>query len=522
MNPQDPPSRLKLVITLLNIAIGWHFLYEGLVKLIDPAWSAAGYLLNSNGFLSGFFQWIAGSDLLLTAVDFINIAGLVIIGLFIMLGLFTRYAASAGALLIGLYYLAQPPWSATEVSYASEGHYLLVDKNLVELIALIVIANLPKSWYYGLHRLFKTRLPEKSRIDVPDEINHDLDGYALSRRNLVKNLISLPFVGALAFAFVKNHGWESFEETQLNRKLDVTDARTGATVKVSDPVDLSKLEKPVSKGKIADLGFSRLICGGNLISGFAHSRDLIYVSSLLKTYFTEKKVLDTWWICEQCGITTIDMRTSPQEINYLHKYWKQGGKVDWLARTYPKERDYKTNIDMAVDNGASAALIMGNIGDRWARDGKFDLIAEVLDYIKSKGVPAGLAGHELFTIQGAEEHNVGADFYMKTLHSTDYWSWHPDKPKDALVIDNYGTDNYWSRKPDETIRYMQSIDKPWIAFKVLAAGALSPEQGFKYVFENGADFACVGMFDFQIVENANTFTAVLNNPEFSRKREWMA
>ncbi|MDZ7722653.1 MAG: DoxX family protein [candidate division KSB1 bacterium] len=337
MNPQTPPFRLKLAITLLNIAIGWHFLYEGLVKLIDPAWSAAGYLMNSNGFLSGFFQWMAGSDLLLTAVDFINIAGLVIIGLFIMLGLFTRYAAIAGALLIGFYYLAQPPWTATKVSYASEGHYLLVDKNLVEIIALIVIANLPQSWYYGLQRLIKIRLPKKNRIKAPDDINHNLDGHALNRRRLVKNLVSLPFVGALAFAFIKNHGWESFEETQLNNKLNLSDARTGATVQVNDPVDLSKLKKPVSKGNIGDLQISRLICGGNLISGFAHSRDLIYVSSLLKTYFTEKKVLDTWWICEQCGINSIDMRTAPPEINLIHTFGNRAATCSGSRAFIPRK-----------------------------------------------------------------------------------------------------------------------------------------------------------------------------------------
>ncbi|MDZ7722654.1 MAG: hypothetical protein U5R06_07515 [candidate division KSB1 bacterium] len=177
---------------------------------------------------------------------------------------------------------------------------------------------------------------------------------------------------------------------------------------------------------------------------------------------------------------------------------------------------------MALDNGASAALIMGNMGDQWIRDGKFDLVGEVLEYIKSKKVPAGLAGHELVTIKDAEEHHLGADFYMKTLHSNRYWSWQPDESKQDWVIDNYDTDNYWARTPEATIQYMESLDKPWIAFKVLAAGALSPEQGFKYVFENGADFACVGMFDFQIVENANSFTSVVNDPGFTRKREWMA
>ena len=52
-------------------------------------------------------------------------------------------------------------------------------------------------------------------------------------------------------------------------------------------------------GKISKLKISRLICGGNLINGFAHDRDLIYVSSLLQHYFTDDKIMETWEIYEE-------------------------------------------------------------------------------------------------------------------------------------------------------------------------------------------------------------------------------
>jgi hypothetical protein len=196
--------------------------------------------------------------------------------------------------------------------------------------------------------------------------------------------------------------------------------------------------------------------------------------------------------------------------------------MKWIAPTYPSEKDLRTNIDFAVDNGAGAAMIMGNVGDEWARAGRFDLIGETLEYIRSKGIPAGLAGHELATIKGAEENSAGADFYMKTLHSRDYWSWKPEQEKDKLIIDNYAIDNYWERTPEETIAFMESLNKPWIAFKTLAAGAVHPKNGFRYAFENGADFICVGMFDYQIVEDANILTDLLASSQFQRKREWMA
>ena len=523
-NTKTPPVRVKYLITLLNVVIGWHLFYEGVIKIIDPTWTSSGYLANSKGFLSGFFQSLAESSQLLPWIDFLNMAGLTVIGFLILTGIFTRRAAIAGAVLVGLYYLAQPPWEATDIGYAMEGHYLIVDKNLVEVVALVVIANLPKTWYFGIGQLLprKLKIFAPRPVKVPKEANHQLEKNAMDRRQLIKGLITLPFVGGFIFAFAKNHGWQSFEETNLAGRLDSTNATTGATVKVSDPVDLSRLKKPVTKGQIGEHEVSRMICGGNLISGFAHSRDLIYVSNWLKQYFTSKKVLDTFWLCEQCGINTTAVRTAPTEINMLNQYWKQGGTMKWLAPVYPEEGNYKKNIDLAIDNGAMGAMIMGNIGDEWARKGKFELMAKTIDYIKSKGVPAGLTGHELATIKRAEEHQVGADFYMKTIHSRNYWSWKPEQSKDKWIIDNYSIDNYWARTPDETIRFMESINKPWIGYKIMAAGAIPPKEAFKYAFEKGIDFACVGMFDFQVVEDANIFTSVLEDSGFNRKRPWMA
>ena len=514
------PKRIRFFFTVLNLLVGWHLLYEGVAKLLDPSWTSAGYLTNARGPLSGFFQGIAESPELLQAVDIANMAGLTLIGLCILIGVCTRFAAISGAVLLGLYYLANPPFMATDVGYASEGHYLMVNKNLIEIVVLLLIAVIPAGWYFGIGKLLPRLRPNLfRRVEVPKEANHTSPEGGMDRRTVMAHLVSLPVLGGFIFAVARNHGWESFEDAGLKK---VADGSSGATVKVKDTVDLSQLVKPIPTGRLGDLELGRIICGGNLVSGFAHSRDLIYVSRFLKQYFTDSKVMQTFWLCEQCGINTTAVSTRPEPIRLLNEYWKRGGKMKWIAPTYPKEDDYRTNIDLAIDNGASAAMIMGNVGDEWARAGKFELMAEVIDYIKSQGIPAGLAGHELATVMGAEEHKVGAEFYMKTLHSRDYWSWKPEQEKDKMVIDNYATDNYWERTPEETIAYMENLDKPWIAFKTLAAGAVHPKAGFRYAFENGADFICVGMFDYQIVEDANILTGVFDDPKFDRKRQWMA
>jgi hypothetical protein len=120
-----------------------------------------------------------------------------------------------------------------------------------------------------------------------------------------------------------------------------------------------------------------------------------------------------------------------------------------------------------------------------------------------------------------EKAGVDLDFYMKTLHSSDYWSATPKEKRSGRRLPPH--DNMWCIKPEETIEFMRNVKKPWIAFKVLAAGAIHPQKGFRFAFENGADFANVGMFDFQVREDALITREVIT--EIKRKgraRPWIA
>jgi len=320
-----------------------------------------------------------------------------------------------------------------------------------------------------------------------------------SRRDFLKRALAASTLCAGAAA--------SFEELAL-----------GATAPAAPTSPVRKMPT----GKIRNLELTRLICGGNLITGYAHSRDLIYVSALLRQYFSDEKILETWRTCETHGINAMIVHPHDERAVALYKRYRKerGGRLHWLAQASPGEKDMDTVVKKAVDDGAVGVFLVGNQGDRWTFDKRLDLIGRFVELVNQQGVVSGVGGHSLEMVQGVESAGIKNDFYMKTLHDTRYWSTRrPDQTR--AVIENYAEDNYFDMEPEKTIAFMQKVKKPWIAYKVLAAGAIHPRVGFDHAFANGADFACVGMFDFQVAENANLVVDVIAKHE-ERRREWFA
>lgn len=146
-------SRLQLVsLVILRVLIGWHFLYEGLTKLFNPNWSSVGFLLDSQGVFSELFVSMASNPGLLRFIDFLNIWGLIAVGLGLILGVLARYAIVGGMALLLLYYFSHPPMVGFKFSAPSEGSYLWVNKNLIEIFALWVLYMFPTSELVGLDR----------------------------------------------------------------------------------------------------------------------------------------------------------------------------------------------------------------------------------------------------------------------------------------------------------------------------------------------------------------------------------
>jgi len=153
-----------IAITVLRVLVGWHFLYEGLTKLTATSWTSAGYLKQARGPFAELFRGLAGNPNMLANADLITMWGLTIVGACLILGLLTRLASLAGIGFILMFYLATPPLVGYFYSVPSEGSYLIVNKNLVEIAALGVIFATRSGLFAGLDRIVHGLITRQPRL----------------------------------------------------------------------------------------------------------------------------------------------------------------------------------------------------------------------------------------------------------------------------------------------------------------------------------------------------------------------
>ncbi len=262
-------------------------------------------------------------------------------------------------------------------------------------------------------------------------------------------------------------------------------------------------------GKIGDMVVSRLLLGGNLLTHYTHSRDLKYVYNLAKQYNTEEKILQTLAIAEENGVNTLVVHNVPKTIKILQKHRKRGGKMQWITCTFHALvggiEKFNREIQQLVDAGTDAVYVSGveadtlcgfgnriydaNAAERTAEP-RLELLAEAVDMAKAHGLPTGLGAHRLGAITDCETAGIDVDFYLKTLHHHDYPS------------QNIHYDSSFCSEPEKVIEAMRTIKKPFFAYKVMAAGAIPPQNAIPYAVQGGADFVLAGMFDFEIAQDA--------------------
>lgn len=295
-----------------------------------------------------------------------------------------------------------------------------------------------------------------------------------------------------------------------------------------EPAKPQKPEIPkqtLPQGKIGEnFMVSRVIIGGNLITYFTHSRDLAYVRDLVMRYNTIEKIMDTLEVAEQNGINTLSTSSPPHVIEVIKRYRKErGGKMQFIIclDTKPDEQmsQYRQDTERLVDLGVDAIYLHGHTSDTLAETGRVDLIAKAVDIVKMQGLPSGVGGHDMKTVTECEKAGVQNDFYIKTFHHLNY----PSAPRpDELncELPYAEVPGFWCKDWKALAEYMKGVKKTWIAFKIMAAGAIKPKDAFQWAFENGGDHILIGMFDWQIAEDVALAREAYEKSKGKRVRPW--
>ena len=487
------------VATAVRMLLGWHLAYLGLWALSTAGgFSWSGPFRCAHWLFGDAFRAVSGSAAM-PWVDGVLAVGLLAAGLLLIIGRMVRGAVVFAVLYFAVGYLINPP----HFGHTGESHFMYIDRNLIEVAMLLVI------WKLAGETAKKSC--EKGAGGKRGNAGEMDDSSAqTTRRQMIGNLASLPVVAALGGSAV----WTAF------MRKDPVVRITGPAVKPFAPEDIAGLgHKMTAFGRIGDVKLSRLILGGNVIGGWAHGRDMRYYDKLVKAYHTDERVFRTFRMAEACGVNTI--LTNPALMRVINRYWREeGGKIQFISDC-GHAKGILEGARESVENGASIVYSHGGFTDSWAVKGEWGKLEEYLEGARKLGVPVGIGCHRLETVKGCIERGLIPDFWMKTVHRIDYPT--ARLGEDVKVSENglgVHDNRFVDTGREEVFDFMATRPEPWIAFKILGAGIEHPKDAFPVTFKGGADFACVGMYDYQMVEDVNIANEVFENGLPSRVRPW--
>jgi hypothetical protein len=247
--------------------------------------------------------------------------------------------------------------------------------------------------------------------------------------------------------------------------------------------------------KLGGLEVSRFILGSNPFWGYSHKSPKL--DEEMKAFHTDERIIATLDEAARCGLTTIASPPEERWIELFGKYVAGGGKLKiWLAQCHVDPSKMKEDIDRSIKGGAKAVFIQGHRVEQQFKIGAFDTLRAWIDQIKAAGLPAGLASHWPEIHLEIERRKFPTDFYYQCFYNVT------------------AGPTYREEERAKAIEVIAKIDKPVIAYKILAAGRLAPADGFEFAFNHirRKDGVCVGIYmkdaQDQIRQNA-TFTEML-------------
>ncbi len=232
--------------------------------------------------------------------------------------------------------------------------------------------------------------------------------------------------------------------------------------------------------RLGHVEVSRLILGSNPFFGYAHrDGDL---GQQMREYYTDQRIIQVLDEAAALGVTAVAAPPSPEWIRVFNKYRDQGGKLStWIAQPHGSPKKMKEEIDACAKGGARAVFIQGHRVEEQFEKKTFGVVRAWLEHIQSHGMAAGMASHRPDIHPIAEKEGFPTDFYFQCFFRVDK---HPE--------------NYALECRDHAVETIRSITaKPVVAYKILGAARLAPEEAFAYAFKHIAakDGVCVGIYN---------------------------
>ncbi|HPA46678.1 MAG TPA: hypothetical protein PK395_13010 [bacterium] len=263
--------------------------------------------------------------------------------------------------------------------------------------------------------------------------------------------------------FLKETAWIGMATTALNA--------TGRAGAAPQP------KGTLPKIKLGDLEVSRLILGSNPFFGFSHQGK--EKDEEMREYYTDERIMAVLDEAAALGVTAVAAPPYERWIALFAKYIANGGKIRiWIAQPDVEPEKMKTAIADAAQGGAKAIFVQGACVERQFRENHLDVLKDWVEYIRSFNLPAGLASHRPDVHLVAEEKGFPTDFYFQCFFQPG------------------AEDTYHMEDRKKAVATIRKIDKPVVAYKILAAGRLSAEEGFEFAFKHlrEKDGVCVGVY----------------------------
>jgi hypothetical protein len=264
----------------------------------------------------------------------------------------------------------------------------------------------------------------------------------------------------------------------------------GGTTQTAEAVSLPTV-------RLGTLEVSRFILGSNPFWGYSHKSPQL--DEEMRRHYTDERIMQILDEAAECGLTALASPPDERWVNIWANYLEMGGRLKiWISQCHGNPEQMHEEIDRSIKAGAKAIFIQGLRVEEQFGQGNFDVLRSWIEHVKEAGLPAGAAAHWPEVHPELERRKFPTDFYYQCLYNVSK------------------TNDYSAAEREKAVVTIKGLEKPVIAYKILAAGRLPASEGFEYAFNHIArkDGVCVGIYAQkaidQIRQNA-TYTETLTS-----------